>query len=303
MHRKGKSEIVRRARAHWRADGLPMLVAAGIYLSVVCGLLAFGYFVHRLPSLRHNSFVDNFVGPVFVLLFITSPFWILAFAIWVETYWEDIIEWWKGRLTYPRTGYVAPPSYWKHSAEIETLQPESKIERTLQALGSFWLWLFVLLLLSAFSANLHRRSYVILLTTLLAVRVVRVALYPARTTVSKHRSAWMRRGALVWPVLNSFWVWFFLFGLFPAPNAVVRPFLWPGILLGASVLAFPFIVRRRGRFDALCISTCGMGCAFLAFKDTSVSIALAWLAPGFCGAFIGISRLIRTLRIKSTSSV
>ena len=143
-----ESEISCKAREHWRADGLPLLVGAAIYLAIVCGLLAFAYFGARLPSFRDNWFFGNLVLPIFALLLVTSPFWIVATVIWVSIYWEDMVEWWKIRLTYPRTGYVAPPSYWKEE-EVAPSTPKSRVERVLDALGSFWFWLLMLSLLKA----------------------------------------------------------------------------------------------------------------------------------------------------------
>jgi len=78
-------EARRRARDYWDIDGLPALLA-GAY-TVLVGLI-------WLPTDR------PWPGAVFVL-------WLGAWVFVAEI--KGTLEWLKSRITYPRTGYVAPP--------------------------------------------------------------------------------------------------------------------------------------------------------------------------------------------------
>lgn len=78
-------EARRRARDYWDIDGFPALMA-GAY-TVLVGVI-------WLPSDR------PWPGVVFVL-------WLGAWIFVAEI--KGTLEWLKSRITYPRTGYVAPP--------------------------------------------------------------------------------------------------------------------------------------------------------------------------------------------------
>jgi hypothetical protein len=78
-------EAKRRARDYWDIDGLPALLA-GAY-TVLVGLI-------WLPTDR------PWPGAAFVL-------WLGAWVFVAEI--KGTLEWLKSRITYPRTGYVAPP--------------------------------------------------------------------------------------------------------------------------------------------------------------------------------------------------
>jgi len=55
---------------------------------------------------------------------------VFIFAVWLLHNYEDVIEHIKARFTYPRTGYVAPPSYWNQG--IENQRPPSKFQEWLK---------------------------------------------------------------------------------------------------------------------------------------------------------------------------
>ncbi|HEY2393434.1 MAG TPA: hypothetical protein VGK22_19835 [Candidatus Angelobacter sp.] len=82
-------EAKRRARDYWDIDGLPALVA---------GTVAFCWGVLTLSGSRHLPIWAN-------VLFIALWFFGL-FLLWKR---KVALEWLKSRITYPRTGYVAPP--------------------------------------------------------------------------------------------------------------------------------------------------------------------------------------------------
>ena len=83
-------EAKRRARDYWDIDGLPALLAGAT-------TVLFG--VAWLPTDR------PWPGAAFVL-------WLIAWFFLVES--KGILEWLKSRITYPRTGYVAPPKVPPH---------------------------------------------------------------------------------------------------------------------------------------------------------------------------------------------
>lgn len=256
-----------------------------------------------MPALRHRWLVENFVGPVFTLLFITSPFWILAAAFWLELYWEDVVEWFKVRLTYPRTGYVTPPSYWDE-AEPQKPQQQHSLLRLLSILGSFWVWCYVSIFLSFTPWPASRGQSLVMLGILLVIRGLRFGLYPsARDPNVKTATAWSRIGAFFGSVFNSFWVWLFLSRVLPPPSSALRPLVDSCVLLVASLFVALLFLRKLGNFEAICGCVCGVVCAFLVFRNSSASIALAWLAPGLCAAFIGATRLYRTLRANPARSI
>src|SRR6476660_1949338 len=80
-------EAKRRARDYWDIDGLPALLAGAntVLLGVIC-----------LPPDSHRPWS----GAALVL-------WLVAWFFVAEC--KGTLEWLKSRITYPRTGYVAPP--------------------------------------------------------------------------------------------------------------------------------------------------------------------------------------------------
>ena len=89
MYESGNAvlEARRRARDYWDIDGLPALLAGAT--TVLLG-------VTWLPSDSHRPWP----GAAFVL-------WLVAWFFLAE--YKGTLEWLKSRITYPRTGYVAPP--------------------------------------------------------------------------------------------------------------------------------------------------------------------------------------------------
>jgi hypothetical protein len=80
-------EAKRRARDYWDIDGLPALLAGAATVSL--GVIS-------LPTESHLHWRD--VGLTFAL-----------FALYFLAESKRTLEWLKSRITYPRTGYVAPP--------------------------------------------------------------------------------------------------------------------------------------------------------------------------------------------------
>jgi hypothetical protein len=80
-------EARRRARDYWDIDGLPALLAGAT--TVLVGIIL-------LPPDSHRPWS----GAALVL-------WLVAWFFLVES--KGTLEWLKSRITYPRTGYVAPP--------------------------------------------------------------------------------------------------------------------------------------------------------------------------------------------------
>ena len=80
-------EARRRARDYWDIDGLPALLAGAT--TVLVGIMLSPPDIHRPWS-----------GAALVL-------WLVAWFFLAEC--KGTLEWLKTRITYPRTGYVAPP--------------------------------------------------------------------------------------------------------------------------------------------------------------------------------------------------
>src|ERR1043165_4953161 len=101
-----ESDFKQRARAYWVADGIPLLLGAGMYLLIVAALRFLWVSALKLSDFKGNWFLESFVGPFVGFAIATLPLWSIALAIWFWGNWEDLVEWFKVRLTYPRTGYV-----------------------------------------------------------------------------------------------------------------------------------------------------------------------------------------------------
>jgi len=305
------SQLARRARDYWYVDGLPTLVGAVLYLVVVGSVLVLLQLIDRASVVKNNWFSEWFVLPVVGFAIMTFPFWGIAILVWLSLNWEDVIQWCKARVTYPRTGYVAPPSYWSEESNSESA-PEKRIEeesplcRSLTILGGFWFWLVAE---GAYHSPFWdwrppRNARILFLCILLAIRALRFGLYPETPRVQDEQDvgSFLRIWRFFRSVLNSFWVWLWLSDLLVPATSVSRR--WPpnGFLLCLTALAF-YKFGPRNWLQRLGIVLCVVLFYFLLWKNSSVSIALALLLPGIYASCIGGMRLIRYLRTNSLSSL
>jgi hypothetical protein len=117
-----------RAKEYWSSDGIPALVFGVAYIVLFLEVSAIFALLYLLPHVGSNWLW------FFNSAFVASPVaGFLSFA-WFGLWHEDIIEFIKARITYPRTGYVAPPSYWKDENEEE--------EEANTLLGAVLLWIY-----------------------------------------------------------------------------------------------------------------------------------------------------------------
>ena len=297
------SQLARRARNYWNVDGIPILVGALLYLGVVgCFFVLFSVLMWQEDFTGNRVF--EFLKPVATLAFVTFPFWILLAIVWLSVNWEDVIEWFKVRLTYPRTGYVAPPSYWQSESASPT-SPEEKtgLAQWLSGLELFWNLVVILWLFSDLPPL--RWVRIVLLGVLLAIRALRFGLYSETPIVDGGRNP----GILVQVarflrfVLNSFWVWVLLIGLLPPLKPAVVALVWLGIVLALSLSAFLTLRPMVGRFQAACLCLCIPVCAFLFWRGSLASIVVASLMPGLCAVFVGGLRLYRYLHANPARSI
>ena len=82
----------RRAAAYWFADGLPEIVFGFFFFVVGASIVIW------IESSRQNWWLRSFI---FLMSFFNAWIWIL---------YRPICNFLKARITYPRTGYVKPPS-------------------------------------------------------------------------------------------------------------------------------------------------------------------------------------------------
>jgi hypothetical protein len=103
------------ASDYWVEDGIPALVAGAAYILIAgSGLGSWMLMVHFWPAW-------SWLTGSLALLWMPGAF---ISVVWFWQHREQVSEWLKARVTYPRTGYVAPPSYW--SNEAEALDPALK---------------------------------------------------------------------------------------------------------------------------------------------------------------------------------
>ena len=286
-----ESDVARRARGYWRADGIPLLLGAFIY-SVFLGIFCFLWFnALRLSDFKGNWFSESFVGPFVGFAIATMPFWLLASAIWLAGNWEDLVEWFKLRLTYPRTGYVTPPSYWPGESNPESLDTDlgltqTRLCRLLTFLGGFWFWTFVQLWKG-------RPSDWVLLIVLLTIRSLRYAIYPERHTSSHD---WIPRlKSFFRSVLNSFWFWCWSAGILSHVISGVPKVVTWGLSIAMTLLAIRILYQVRS-ITLLHFLFCAVFCVLLFWKGTTASTILAFFVPGIYAATVGTFRLARYLR-------
>jgi hypothetical protein len=142
-----------RAKDYWFSDGIPALVFGAAYIVLLLEVCAIFGFLYLLPHVSSNWLW------LFNSAFVASPVVVFLSLVWFGLWHEDIIEFIKSRITYPRTGYVAPPSYWTEKEEERENPPatlpgavlhwidrlpifESQPGRTVRACLRvlFWVW-------------------------------------------------------------------------------------------------------------------------------------------------------------------
>lgn len=98
------AQLRRDAMEYWKSDGIPDLVS-GVAFTILGAVGCICPFIPGQPTGNWGWLVGSLaVGSI--------PLGIV-FLVWFSNSREEIIERLKTRLTYPRTGYVAPPSYWE----------------------------------------------------------------------------------------------------------------------------------------------------------------------------------------------
>jgi hypothetical protein len=102
-----------RAKEYWFSDGIPALVFGAAYIVLLLEVCAFLSLLYLLPHVGSNWLW------LFNSAFVASPVAVFLSFVWFGLWLEDIIEFVKSRITYPRTGYVARPSYWTEKEEGE----------------------------------------------------------------------------------------------------------------------------------------------------------------------------------------
>jgi len=125
------SALARRGREYWHLDGLPTLVAATLYLAAVGLFLLLVHLLRHINDHSHKwSLLADLLNVFAGFAVITSTFWVLGGLIWLGINWEDLIEWFKLRITYPRTGYVAPPRYWQPDSSVASGDPVTTCQQS-----------------------------------------------------------------------------------------------------------------------------------------------------------------------------
>ena len=300
-----QSQLARRARQYWDADGIPTLFGAGLYLAAVASLLVVAVLLRHGHDPNIPWYIRDMVAVPLTFAMIVSPVAIIFALIWVATNWEWWIEQIKLRITYPRTGYVAPPSRWRSNVPNELPVRRGPLCRLLDFLGGFWFWLIVLLLwdrtfLGSWS---HTTVHGWMLGTLIAIRSLRFGLYPERTGESY--GAPLDSCLSIWrflnSVTNSFWVWLLVFRLAPTTresNTMARIGAAAAVLAALWLAGFFVLLIRavESLFEKVGIGLCAPLCAFLIWQNTFATVAVALLLPGIYAAGVGAFRLIRYIR-------
>jgi len=133
-------EAKRRARDYWDIDGLPALLAGAATVSL--GVI-------WLPTDIHLPWWD-------------ADLTLGLFALYLLAESKRTLEWLKSRITYPRTGYVAPPKETPYSKrdpytiisitkEPAAIEPEEPVEGRASRKALDFPWLLLLLLWWFFS--------------------------------------------------------------------------------------------------------------------------------------------------------
>ena len=127
-----------RAWQYWNVDGLPTITMGVVFL-----LQGVAYFWgHHHP---------DSILPVFLV--------VASIAIYIDQiFWRKIVGWLKARITYPRTGYAAPPRT-LHTDPTLLSASDLKQQRVTK-----WVWIFVPFFLALsvyFSVNYGRWYFAI----------------------------------------------------------------------------------------------------------------------------------------------
>lgn len=93
------------AMEYWKSDGIPDLVSGVAFTIFFGSIICTWRFIHGQPTGDWGWLVGSLGLASLPLGFV--------FLVWFSNSREEIIERIKARLTYPRTGYVAPPSHWE----------------------------------------------------------------------------------------------------------------------------------------------------------------------------------------------
>ena len=295
-----QSEAARHAQDHWRADGIPLLIGAGIYLLVAGTLVTLVVLADENVSLPDNWFFE-IVKVVFVGAMVSWAFWVIPLMIWLFVNWEDIVEWFKLRLTYPRVGYVAPPSYWDEDEEVdleEAPTQQNRLQSWLRTASRFWIWGFVLILASIVSpeSGISSKIRIVLLCILLTIRAIRFGFYPETVTGTQQASRLRRFCRYLRSVFNSFFAWMLIASLIPPlPRTFNRLLDIFAMVALTAFIAWAF--TRKDSFwlgAALCVFC--SSATFLISQNGTVRFSVAVLTPGIYAACLGAVRLFRHLR-------
>lgn len=300
-----RPETVQHARDYWRADGIPLLVGSLLYLLVVSATLLIFALMDSSPPLpawvKESAILLVGFGMVF------GPFFLILIVSWLATNWEDIVEWFKVRLTYPRTGYVAPPSYWKDETDNVERANESRLKTILTLLGGFWFWCFVLwgvsTSFSLFDAKMSRPIRAVLLCILLSIRLATYALYPEPTSDSPPSSKLRMLARLLRSVLNSFWVWILMVGVLPPLPRAFHPWLTRGMLIVLTVFIAWAFTRKEPFLWGIGVCVCFTFATFVISSNEALRFAVAVLVPGIYAFTLGAIRLGRYLKANPVRTV
>src|SRR6478736_7842102 len=113
------NEVGFRAKEYWSSDGIPALVFGAAYIVLFLEICAWVGLLYLIPYLNRNWLW------LFNSALVAFPVAGFLSVVWFGLRHEDIIEFVKSRTTYPRTGYVAPPSYWTEEDEEDEDKPET----------------------------------------------------------------------------------------------------------------------------------------------------------------------------------
>jgi hypothetical protein len=134
-----------RAFQYWNSDGLPFIITG--FALILQGAASF--WDHRYP---------RSILPLFMI--------VLAVVVLVDqAFRRKIAGWLKARITYPRTGYAAPPPFTLHTDPALLSSKELRQQRRTK-----WVWILLppFLVLSLYLSFTHPRGYYAITAFLLA---------------------------------------------------------------------------------------------------------------------------------------